>query len=48
LLLLEVFEVDEADALGQLAHVEEGGAVAAASREGGDGLAFGRRKEKRE
>jgi hypothetical protein len=48
LLLLEVFEVDEADALGQLAHAEEGGAVAAASREGGDGLAFGRRKEKRE
>jgi hypothetical protein len=41
---------DEADALGRLAHVEEGGAVAAAaaSREGGGGLAFGQRKEKRE
>jgi hypothetical protein len=41
---------DEADALGRLAHAEEGGAVAAAvaSQEGGGGLAFGRRKEKRE
>jgi hypothetical protein len=41
---------DEADASGRLAHAEEGGAVAAAaaSRESGDGLAFGRRKEKRE
>jgi hypothetical protein len=39
---------DGADALGQLAHVDEGGAVAAASREGGSSLAFGRRKEKME
>jgi hypothetical protein len=41
---------DEADASGRLACMEEGGAVVAAvaSREGSDGLAFGRRKEKRE
>jgi hypothetical protein len=41
---------DEADTSGRLAHAEEGGAVAAAvaSREGGGGLAFSRRKEKRE
>jgi hypothetical protein len=43
-------EEDEAAWLGWAARVEEGGAVAAAiaSREGGGGLAFGRRKEKRE
>jgi hypothetical protein len=43
-------EEDEAAWLGWATCAEEGGvvAVAAASREGGDGLAFSRRKEKRE
>jgi hypothetical protein len=41
---------DEADDSGRPAHMEEGSAmaVAAASREGGGGLAYARRKEKRE
>jgi hypothetical protein len=41
---------DEADASGRLARAEEGSAVAVAvvSRGGDDGLAFDRRKEKRE
>jgi hypothetical protein len=43
-------EEDEATWLSWVAHAEEGGTVAAAvaSREGGGGLAFGRRKGKRE